>query len=172
MPLSAIHTPMLESARMGDPVALEQLLKICQPDVRRYAYRHCLVSDVDDAVQETLMIISRRLQSLRLIAAFSGWLFQIVRRECRRLERQIYRLDPYDEDKMQDWLSTSTDASIRLDLISAMESLPEHYREIVLLRDFHELSLREISVHLHMSTAATKSRLHRARQLVREYLLT
>lgn len=172
MALSAQHAPLIESARLGDPSALNQVLKLCQPDVRRYAYRHCLVSDVDDAVQETLMIVSRHIQSLRLIAAFSGWLFQIVRRECRRLERQVFRLDPYDELKMQDWLSTSTDAGIRLDLIAALESLPMHYRDIVLLRDFHEMSLKEIAAHLHLSAPATKSRLHRARHLVREYLLS
>ena len=46
------HTPLVEAARSGSPQALEHLLRACQPDIRRYAQRHCLVSDVDDAVQE------------------------------------------------------------------------------------------------------------------------
>ena len=165
------HYSLLEAARRGDPSALDRLLQVCQPDIRRYAYRHCLASDVDDAVQETLLILTRRLQSLRAVAAFSGWLLQIVRRECRRLERRLFKLDPYDEVKMENWLATASDQTVRLDLIGALESLPEHYREIILLRDFHELTIREIAARIRLTTSATKSRLHRARQLVREYLL-
>ena len=171
MGIAKQHYPLLEAARLGDTSALDRLLWICQPDARRYAYRHCLMSDVDDAVQEALLIVARRLQSLRAVTAFSGWLFQIVRRECRRLERRVFRLDPYDEEKMEAWLATSPDETVRLDLIRALESLPEQYREVILLRDFQELTVREIAAQIRITTPATKSRLHRARQLVREYLL-
>ena len=171
MGIAKQHYPLLEAARLGDTSALDRLLRICQPDARRYAYRHCLMSDVDDAVQEALLIVARRLQSLRAVTAFSGWLFQIVRRECRRLERRVFRLDPYDEEKMEAWLATSPDETVRLDLIRALESLPEQYREVILLRDFQELTVREIAAQIRITTPATKSRLHRARQLVREYLL-
>ncbi len=166
------HYALLEAARLGDISALDRLLRICQPDVRRYAYRHCLASDVDDAVQETLLIMTRRLRYLRVVAAFSGWLLQVVRRECRRLERRLFRLDPYEEEKMERWLATASDQTVRLDLIRALESLPEHYREIILLRDFHEMTILEVAARIRLTTSATKSRLHRARQLVREYLLT
>ena len=172
MALSEQHYSLLESARLGDTIALDHLLKVCQPDIRRYAYRHCLMSDVDDAVQETLLIVTRRLRTLRVVAAFSGWLFQVVRRECRRLERRVFGLDPYDEEKMESWLTVHSDETVRLDLISALESLPEHYREIILLRDFDEMTIREIAAKIQLTTPATKSRLRRARQLVREYLLT
>jgi len=165
------HHALLEAARLGDTGALARLLEICQPDIRRYAYRHCLISDVDDAVQETLLIVTRRLQSLRIVAAFSGWLFQIVRRECRRLERRVFGLDPYDEEKMESWLAIQSDDAVRLDLINALESLPAHYLEIILLRDFEELTIRELATQLQLTGPAAKSRLHRARQLVREYLL-
>jgi len=83
--------------------------------------------------------MTRRLQSLRVVAAFSGWLLQVVRRECRRLGRRLFNLDPYDEEKMEAWLTTSTDQAVRLDLTAALESLPGQYREIILLRDFQEL---------------------------------
>jgi len=172
MTFSAQHHSLLEAARLGDTTALDRLLQVCQPNIRRYAYRHCLISDVDDAVQETLLIVTFKLRSLHAVAAFSGWLFQVVRRECLRLERRVFGLDPYDEEKMGSWLATHSDEIVRLDLIRALESLPEHYREVVLLRDFHELTIREIATQIRLSTSATKSRLHRARQLVREYLLT
>ena len=172
MTLSAKHHSFLEAARLGDTAALNRLLQLCQPDIRRYAYRHCLISDVDDAVQETLLIVTRRLQSLRVVTAFSGWLFRVVQRECRRLERRLFGLDPYDEEKMENWLAIHSDDTVRLDLISALESLPEHYREIILLRDFEGMTIREMAVRIRLTTTATKSRLRRARQLVREYLLS
>ena len=68
-------------------------------------------------------------------------------------------------------LATHSDEALRIDLIHALESLPGHYREIVLLRDFEELTLREIAARLALTPAATKSRLHRARELVRDYLI-
>ena len=172
MTLSAKHHSFLEAARLDDTAALNRLLQLCQPDIRRYAYRHCLISDVDDAVQETLLIVTRRLQSLRVVTAFSGWLFRVVQRECRRLERRLFGLDPYDEEKMENWLAIHSDDTVRLDLISALESLPEHHREIILLRDFEGMTIREMAVRIRLTTTATKSRLRRARQLVREYLLS
>ena len=44
--------PVIEAARRGEPAALDRLLAACQPDLRRYATRHCLISDIDDAVRE------------------------------------------------------------------------------------------------------------------------
>ena len=87
MALAAQHLPLLTAAHGGDPLALDQLLRVTRPDIRRYAQRHCLMSDVDDAVQEALLIVSRKLPQLRVLAAFSGWLVRLVQRECRRLGR-------------------------------------------------------------------------------------
>lgn len=171
MALAEQHHPTLQAAHGGDPQALARLLALCQPQIRRYAQRNCLVSDVDDAVQEVLLLMSRRLSSLKVIAAFSGWLFKVVQRECRRLGRRAFNFDPYDEERAEQWLASQDDASLRLELAQALESLPRDYLQIVLLRDFEELSIAEIAQELGLTTAATKSRLHRARSLAREYLL-
>ncbi len=48
------HYQLIEAARMGNITALDRLLRMSQPDICRYAQRHCLVSDVDDTVQEAL----------------------------------------------------------------------------------------------------------------------
>lgn len=171
MALAPQHLPLLEAAHGGDLRAMEQLLRVCRPDVRRYAQRHCLISDVDDAVQESLLLLARRLRSLRAVAAFSGWLLRVVQRECRRLGRLAFAYDPYDEEKLEQWLVTRDNHSLRLELSQALQSLPPHYREVLLLRDFEELAIAEIAERLALTVAATKSRLHRARELAREYLL-
>ncbi|HUW28644.1 MAG TPA: sigma-70 family RNA polymerase sigma factor [Sulfuriferula sp.] len=171
MAIAERHYPLIEAAQIGDPAALDRLLQVCQPDIRRYAQRNCLMSDVDDAVQETLLILSRRVQSVRVLVAFSGWLFTIVRRECRRLERRLFGIEHLDEQKAEHWLVARSVDALRLDLVRALESLPPHYREIILLRDFEEMPIHELAQQLALTPAAVKSRLHRARQLMREYLL-
>ena len=124
-----------------DRAAMVEVLQLCQPDIRRYAARHCMISDIDDAVQEALLILSRRLESVRALAALSGWLFRVVQRECRRLGRTALRFDPFDEEKLENWLAGQHSDSLRLELASALESLPATYREIILLRDFEELTI-------------------------------
>jgi RNA polymerase sigma factor (sigma-70 family) len=162
---------LIHAAQAGDSIAIEQLLILCQADARRYAYRHCQASDIDDAVQESLIVISRKIKGLKAAAAFSSWLFIVIKRECRKLERMMTRHVPLDDEIAERHLMRKADDSLRIDLARALESLPAHYLEVVLLRDFEELTIAEIAERLGEQPGAVKSRLHRARELVREYLL-
>ena len=168
----ACNEALLKAARAGDADAINRVLVLCQPDIRRYAQRNCMISDVDDAIQESLLILSRRIGSLRLVAAFSSWLFRVVRHECHRMARKALRTDPWDDERAEAYLSIHSSEELRHDLAAALESLPPHYREILMLRDIEELTIDEIATQLGVSRAATKSRLHRARRLTREYLLS
>jgi RNA polymerase sigma factor (sigma-70 family) len=159
------------AAQTGDAAAIGRLLAVCQADARRYAHRHCQVSDVDDAVQESLLIISRKVKGLKAAAAFSSWLFTVIKRECRKLARVMFKTDPLDDEMAEMQLLSRSDNDLRIDLAAALESLPAHYLEVVLLRDFEELTIREIAQRLGEQEGAVKSRLHRARELVREYML-
>lgn len=163
---------LILAAQTGDQVAISRLLAVCQADARRYARRHCHASDVDDAVQESLLIISRKVTSLKAVMAFSSWLFTVIKRECRKLERSMFRHEPLEDEVAEQQLACRTDEALRIDLAHALESLPAHYLEVVLLRDFEELTIAEIAERLGEQAGAVKSRLHRARELVREYLLS
>ncbi|MBS0420958.1 MAG: sigma-70 family RNA polymerase sigma factor [Proteobacteria bacterium] len=162
---------LILAAQSGDPVALNRLLLSCQIDARRYARRHCAASDVDDAVQEALLILARKVKALRAAAALSGWLFTVVRRECQRLSRKMLGQDASSEDLAEAQLALRSDESLQIDLIAALESLPAHYLEVILLRDFAELTISEMAERLGLQVPGVKSRLHRARELVREYLV-
>ncbi|HVL45790.1 MAG TPA: sigma-70 family RNA polymerase sigma factor, partial [Acidovorax sp.] len=104
-------------------------------------------------------------------AAFSSWLFVVIRRECRRLERLMFRHEPLEDEVAERQLACRSDDALRVDLAHALESLPAHYLEVILLRDFEELTIAEIAERLGENAPAVKSRLHRARELVREYLV-
>jgi RNA polymerase sigma factor (sigma-70 family) len=169
--LTQDHHATLEAAQRGEPAAIADVLRLCQPDVRRYAQRHCLISDIDDAVQETLLVLARKLHQLTKLALLSAWLFRIVQRNCRKLGRVAFAYDPYEEGKVDRYLAARSSEAIKTDLVSAFDSLPAHYREVMMLRDFAGMTIAEIAQQIGQSVAATKSRLHRARELTREYLL-
>ena len=163
---------LIMAAQTGDAMAISRLLAVCQADARRYAYRHCYASDVDDAVQESLLVVSRKVKGLKAAAAFSSWLFTVIKRECRKLERMMFKHDPLPDELAEEQMLCRDDVALRIDLAKALESLPAHYLEVVLLRDFEELTISEIAARLGEQQGAVKSRLHRARELVREYMLS
>ena len=163
-------TSELEAARAGDRAALERVLQRSRQDLRRYAEYHCPINDVEDAVQESLFTASRRLVDLRELECFTSWLFRIVKRECNRLKRSWRALlqEPITDDIAAPCLVERR--TLARDLAGALESLPDHYREIVLLRDLEGLTIAELAERLALTRQATKARLHRARALAREYL--
>ncbi|MFC5568526.1 RNA polymerase sigma factor [Lysobacter yangpyeongensis] len=166
----ALATGDLEAARTGDRNALERVLTHSRQNLRRYAEFHCIVNDVEDAVQESLLLVSRKLGSLREIECFTSWLFRIVKRECNRLKRGRKLLTGQDIPECLMPLVYPEPIEWRQDVAAALESLPMHYREVILLRDLEGLTIEEIAAQLRLSREAVKSRLHRARVVAREYL--
>jgi RNA polymerase sigma factor (sigma-70 family) len=158
-------------AQSGDNAALERLLAECRFDARRYAMRHCVTSEIDDAVQEALLVVAKKLGTLKSAASFAGWLFTVVRRECQRLSRQMFAHEELDEEKIAERIIVRSMDELRTELAFALESLPAHYLEVILLRDFEELTIAEICERLGVTVQTAKARLRRARLLVREYLL-
>lgn len=162
---------VLEAARGGDVDAMTILLTEVQPMVRRYAMKHCVISDVDDAVQEVLIVVARRLESLRIMAAFSSWIFKTVQRECRRLGRVALNYDPFDEGELEAWLNSYSDDELLFELVDGICKLPDEDREVIFLKDFMQFTSKEIAQEFDISVAAVKSRLHRARLKLRDSLM-
>jgi RNA polymerase sigma-70 factor (ECF subfamily) len=162
---------LIDSARGGDAGAIAALLAAAQPDIRRYARATCRTADVDDAVQDALCLVHRHVGSVRVVTAFSGWLFAVVKRECLRLARKVKGTSvPVETIKDDLRFATRQTPELRLDLAAAIQSLPAHYRETILLRDLEEMTINEIAARLETTRETVKARLHRARALVREYL--
>lgn len=172
--MNSVPLPLFDAARLGDRAAIGRLLDIAQPDIRRYARSSCRTSaDAEDAAQEALWLLSRRVGTIRSLAAFSGWLFTVVRRECMRLARTM-RLQPPQslaEIDLERSFGVRPQAELRLDIAAAIEALPPRYREVVLLRDLREMTIDELAESLGETRQSVKAKLHRARLLMREYLL-
>jgi RNA polymerase sigma factor (sigma-70 family) len=168
-----VSRELLRAAQDGDSLALTELLRLLAPDIRRYARRLChRSSSLEDVVQEALIVVYRRVGSVQSPAAFAAWLIKVVSRLCMlpalMLMRGVEELDVVEQRRHFALTPTS---DLRIDLVAALESLPATHREVVLLRDFEEMTIGEIAERIGLSRDATKSRLRRARVLLREYLL-
>jgi RNA polymerase sigma factor (sigma-70 family) len=160
----------IEAARAGDPAALEHLLARSRQDLRRYAEYHCGINDIEDAVQESLMLIARKLGDLRAVEAYASWLFRIVKRECNRLKRALRHLVLQPVLDEIDGPHYPAPSGLLRDVSQALARLPPHYRDILLLRDLEGRTIAEIADALGLHVEAAKARLHRARLLARAYL--
>jgi len=138
-------------------------------------------ADAEDVLMEALLKAYRSLGQLREAAAFRAWLGQIARRLCWQL-REREALAPLlqlsvMEDEGTELASPGEAVDVELArremkalLWRAIGELPEDAREVYLLRDVEDLSGEEVSKKLGITIPAMKSRLHRARQAVRERL--
>ena len=163
---------LFAAAQAGDPAAIDQVLRELQPDVRRYARRQChRTSAIEDVVQEALIVLYRRLGNVRDPLAIAGWIFRVVTRLCMLpLLGLIRGAEALTERHEAELFARVPQDDLRIDLARALESLPGIYREVILLRDMEQLTIGEAAQHLGITREACKSRLHRARVLVREYL--
>jgi len=144
--------------------------------------------DAEDAAQETVFKAFQHLDQLRSEATFKSWLLQIAMNEARiRLRRdRRYLYESLDEGvqdsdegdimprQLADWREIPSEAleqkELREKLQKALDSLPAHYRQVFLLRDVERMSEKEAAEVLGVTTSAVKTRLHRARLLLREKL--
>ena len=155
----AMQPELIAAAQAGDSKSIALLLAYAQPDIRRYAQYNCrTASDVEDAVQEVLILVYRKIASLRAVGAFSGWLLSMVRRTCWRLARSVFGSAlPLDSLSDSGRLATRNDEELRLDLANAIQSLAEHYRQIVVMRDVKEMTIDEIAQALSLSRRRSKA---------------
>jgi RNA polymerase sigma-70 factor, ECF subfamily len=157
----------------------DQLMARHKDAVYRQMVRMCgNADDADDVLSESLLNAYRAMHQLQDEAAFQSWLAIIARRTCGRLKRRealapVYRLADLETqgiEPIDPKLSPETqimEAETKACLLSVMHSLPPLYREVYELRDVQELPASQVAEQLGITVAAVKSRLHRARALVR-----
>ena len=123
----------------------------------------------EDATQEALWTLTRRLPALRSAAALPLWLLRVVARICFGLVSPLWRrIEALQEDSLG--VTAPEDVELRLDLERAIGALPETYREAILLFYYCDLSVDETAERLAISSEAVKVRLHRGRGLLRDRL--
>lgn len=165
----------------GDRAAMpswDELVRQHADRVYRLAYRLSgNQHDAEDLTQETFIRVFRSVQSYQP-GTFEGWLHRITTNLFLDMVRRRARIRmealPEDYDRVPSAGPTPEqiyhDALLGPDLQAALDSLPPEFRAAVVLCDIEGLSYEEIGATLGVKLGTVRSRIHRGRQALRDYL--
>ncbi len=176
---------LLERARAGDRAALDSLLKHHQAQIYRFGMQMCRdPEDASDVLQDTLLAMARNVKDFRGASSVSTWLYSIARSFCIKKRRKS-KFAPSSQASLDSDLpeqvaqlaapTLSPDDALASKQVAhaldvAIGALEPMYREVLVLRDIEGLTAPEVAEVLEISVQAVKSRLHRARRAVRDYV--
>jgi RNA polymerase sigma-70 factor (ECF subfamily) len=186
------YSPLVKAAAGGDEAAMEQLLMRAQQVAYRFSLLVCgHAQDAEDVMQDALIRTYKHVGTIKDPSAFRTWLFRTVRNACLMKRRKrvdeparVESLDQPagthgdgDQSHARD-VATHTkgpddlamNAWLGRELRAALAKLPPAYRMIVILREMEGLSTREVAEVTRMTEDNVKTRLHRARVMLRESL--
>ena len=185
---SASDHEILAAIREGDELAFQELVRRYRNPITNFIYR--MLDDYERAVelsQETFLRIYTSASRYEANYSFSTYIYRIATNlaisELRRRKRRRFvsfltpfsddngepvELDPQDEKPLQD--ETLIEDERRKAVARAIKSLPEKYRAAIVLRDVEGFSYDRIAETLNLSEGTVKSRINRARNLLRDKL--
>jgi RNA polymerase sigma-70 factor (ECF subfamily) len=178
---------LIKKSQQGDQKAFEQLIIKYEKKVYTIAYRmmgnH---EDASDLAQEAFIKVFRSIKSFRGEASFSTWLYHVVANVCRdQLRKQKVKVSSLDEsvsyegEKLEKQLQDSDKSpeekleenELKAYLQRLINQLPDEYRLVLVLRELMDFSYEEIAGELNITMGTVKSRLNRARTMLKNKLL-
>lgn len=171
----------IEQALGGDRAAFGRLVRAYQRPVYNLTYRMLgNPTEAEDAAQEVFLRAYSKLATYQPQRSFVNWLLSIASHYCIDCLRRKSRASglSLDEPFPPEWLACERERPDRIvckkqereRVRQALETLPPDYRAAVVLRYWHGLSYREIATTMQTTEAAIKSRLHRARRMMADWL--
>ncbi|GII56483.1 RNA polymerase sigma24 factor [Planotetraspora thailandica] len=163
----------------GDPGALDALLRRIGPEVLRRCGRFLPYrEDAEEAAQDVLLLVSRKIHTFEGRSRFSTWLYAVVANAARQKYRELKRRAGEEsfggeEISRPDPRTTSVIAGSRVDLLEALDRLERENPQLVMpfvYRDICEMDYNEIAERMGLPLGTVKSRLHHARRYVQERL--
>lgn len=187
--MSSNEQLLLERSKAGDIAAFEKLIEVYQKKIFNLAYR--MVGNHDDAAdlaQEALIRIFKSIANFKEQSSFSTWVYRITTNVCldeirKKKNRRVLSLDEeihVEDGEMQRQIMSDDPLpdevvereELRSIVNGAIGSLPEEQRLVISLRDIQGLSYDEIAEVLDCPTGTVKSRINRARQALKNVLMT
>jgi RNA polymerase sigma-70 factor (ECF subfamily) len=176
---------LVRQARTGSEEAFAELVARYKDKIYNLGFRMLgNREEAEDVAQETFLHTYRALDSFRVEERFSPWIYKIASNLCLdRLRKQRYAVASLDEpvgpdgdipQQVADW-SSSPDkvyeiSEIRQDTQRAISALPPKYKVVVVLRHLQDLTYDEIAKVLNIPQGTVKTRLFRAREILRRKL--
>ena len=173
---------LVSRAKRGDEAAFEQLVTMHEKKIYALCLRMCEnEEDAQEAAQDAFLAAWSGLASFREDAAFSTWLYRLAVNACtdilRRRKRKGQGVSLDDEEvflEIEDSAPTPERALEQKEAAAlvgeALSALPPDYRQVLILRELHQLSYQEIADITRLELGTVKSRISRGRTLMRNYL--
>jgi RNA polymerase sigma-70 factor (ECF subfamily) len=157
---------LVEAVCRGDRESFGRLYDLYGPMVHGILLARVPWGEVDDLVQDVFLVAFKRIHTLREAGAFGGWLAMIARNRAVDFHRRRRETEELPEDLAQR-SSADPEAAEALGLI---RSLPEAYRETLVLRLVEGMTGPEIAERTGLTPASVRVNLHRGMKLLREKL--
>ena len=174
-----VSPELVDRCRRGDEQAWSELVEATHRDVFSLCLR--ILRDPDDAAeatQDAYLKMWRGLKGFRGDAMLETWMYRVatntaISKHRSRKRRKAHETGVGDEllGKMAATGSVEATAGAKIEveaLDKALQTLPEHYRAAVILRDVYGFNTEEIAKHLKISETAAKVRVHRGRKKLKE----
>lgn len=164
---SAEVASLVALARSGDEGAFTRLYERYARSVHGVVLAHAPPDDAADLVQDAFITAWRQFHTLNDPGAFGGWLMAIARNTARQSRRGALRLVPLEETMPAQVKDAELDGQTAL---AAIRTLPETYRETLMLRLAEGMSGAEIAERTGLTPGSVRVNLHRGMQLLRAKL--
>jgi RNA polymerase sigma-70 factor, ECF subfamily len=165
---AAEDADLVRTAQGGDQSAFAQLYERYARVIHGLFLARVPGADVDDLVQDVFLTAWNRLSALREPAAFGGWLTMIARNRATDFHRRAADVVELPDDlAAHDATAERTEALRLLDIV---RSLPDAYRETLVLRLVEGMTGPEIAERTGLTAASVRVNLHRGMKLLREKL--
>jgi RNA polymerase sigma-70 factor, ECF subfamily len=149
--------------------------------LRTFAFRFVWNWDiVDDIMQDVYLKVFLKLDTVRNMETIKSWLYTITSNRCMDYLRLKYVKSTILSENLETLGITNGESveneiiwkSDKLQLHKIISTLPIHYKEPLVLYYFHNFNYKEISEILKISIQNIKTRLHRAKKMVREIYIS
>jgi RNA polymerase sigma-70 factor (ECF subfamily) len=157
---------LVEDVRGGRPAAFERLYARYARMVHGILLARVPRRDAEDLVQDVFLTVHRRLHTLREARAFGGWLAMIARNRAM----DHLRREPSHVELPEDVAIPEGDDAEAAEALDAIRTLPEAYREPLVLRLVEGLTGPEIALRTGLTPGSVRVNLHRGMALLRQSL--
>lgn len=165
-PSASANEGTIALAQRGDRAAWSRVIRAYTPLVHGVLLARARPSDIDDLVQDVFVLALERIPALREPSAFGAWIAQIARHRAIDAHRGRRRTEELDERAGK----PDVDRAEAERVLRAIQSLPEAYREPLVLRLVEGMSGQEIAEQTGLSEGSVRVNLHRGMSLLRERL--
>ena len=162
---------LIEQAQKGDKQAFTDLVLGIKIELYKIAKsRITNESDIDDAIQETMIELFKSIKKLRDPKKFKMWAIKILINKCNKIYKKKHKKDiSIDEYNVEKFIITNSFKEIEADInfYNLIKNLKYEERIIIILYYMEKYTTKEISKILHMKENTVKSHLFRAKKTIK-----